>query len=92
MEFSQLKNEGRLDIDFDHFGGFLVNLFNKISLQSNHFCEIFISKNKTVRLEVFDKSGMKYTSLLKRDLFRLDDIILKKKINSSIHNEYSMHL
>ena len=88
-DFSQMKNESKLGITFDEFGGFLVSLFNKVAQQKQNFAELFVSRHKTVVLEVLEKSGMKYTSLLKRELFRLDELILKRKINSMVYNEAS---
>lgn len=84
-----MKNENKLGITFDEFGGFLISLFNKVAQQKSNFAELFVSRHKTVVLEVLEKSGMKYTSLLKRELFRLDELILKRKINSLVYNEAS---
>lgn len=86
-DFSQLKNEGKWEITFDQMGGFLIGLLNKAAIHGNVFVELFITKQNTVMVQIFDITGMKYVSLFKREMYQLSPVILKRKLNSMVANE-----
>ena len=82
-----MKNEGKLDINFEKFSGYLLGLFNRIAEKGSVFGEIFIQRQGTVMLEILDRAGMKYISMFKRELHQLEPYILRRKINNQVLNE-----
>lgn len=68
-------------------GNFLVGLLNNAATAKKVFLELFITKQNTVQFQIFDKAGLKYVSLFKREMYQLSPVILKRKINTVVANE-----
>lgn len=89
MDFSQLKNEGKLSINYEDFEGYLVDLFNKTAdrAKSQYFGELTVYRHGTVGIEIFERAGVKVVSLLKRDLYPLSPTLIHRKVNSVVTHE-----